>query len=89
MTPVLLKPLTVPSTGRGVQGGVEDVASLVAHRKHFFCNVVLGTLQVLLGHFVDGVLHGLPVSDAGVLVEAAGDDACQVARGGRPPLFEQ
>ena len=75
MTPVFLKPFTVFSTGCGIKGGVEDVASLVAHGEHLFSNVVLGTLQVLLGHFVDLMLHGLPVGDAGVLVKAAGGDA--------------
>ena len=85
---LFLKFSAILSTGSGIQGGVEQVTSLVPHRLDLGVQVSLLVLQEVPGlidegavgspgHSVHIVLHFLPAPkvtapNAGVLVKAAG-----------------
>ena len=86
---LFLKFSAILSTGSGIQGGVEQVTSLVPHRPDLGVQVSLLVLQEVPGlidegavgspgHSVQIVLHFLPAPNvtapnAGVLVKAAGN----------------
>ena len=81
---LFLKFSAILSTGSGIQGGVEQVTSLVPHRLDLGVQVSLLVLQEVPGLIDEGavgspglsvhlLLHHRPVLDAGVLVKAAGD----------------
>ena len=81
---LFLKFFAILSTGSGIQGGVEQVTSLVPHRPDLGVQVSLLVLQEVPGlidegavgspgHGVHLFLHFLPAPNAGVFVKAAGN----------------
>ena len=89
--PLLLQPFTVLSTNACIEGVVEDVAGLIAHRLQFGLHVSRWVLEVLPevlkwhvccpdqpGHIQSMFLHLNPVFNTLVLVKATGDHAWKI-----------